>query len=100
MAAKSIFKEKNKPNAIICDSNILMVGMLEQLKEMNINVSKDVKIMSFGNNPLLKIFTPYISFISQPISEIGKTSFYLFVEKIQNKNDFQNKSKMFKAKLI
>ena len=100
LAAKSIFKEKGKPNAIICDSHILMIGLLTQLKKMDIQVPKDVKIISFSNNPLLKIFTPYISFISQPITEIGKTSFDLLVNKIQDENKIQNENKMFKAKLI
>ena len=98
-AAKTIFKEKKRPNAIICDSNILMVGILAQLKEMNIDVPKDVKIISFGNNPILNVIAPYISSITQPISEIGKASFDLLIKKIQN-DDAQNENKIFKAKLI
>ncbi len=98
LTAKAIFNGNNRPNAIICDSNILMVGMLAQLKEMNIDIPKDVKIISFGNNPILNEIAPYILSITQPISEIGKASFELLIKKIQG-DDIQNENQIFKAKI-
>ena len=99
LAAKKLFNNKIKPNAIICDSHLIMIGVVSQLNKMNISVPKDVKIISFGNNPSLSEIIPNISYIIQPIEEIAKASFDLITEKIKQPDQTQNNKIVFKSML-
>jgi LacI family transcriptional regulator len=99
LAAKTIFSKNPIPNAIICDSQLMMIGIISQLKEMNISVPEDVKIISFGNNPSLSALTPEITYIVQPVTEIAKASFDLITEIIEKPDQTQNKKIIFKATL-
>lgn len=100
LAARKLFKDGQKPNAIICDSQLMMVGVLSQLKKMKIPVPEEVKIISFGNNRALRVVTPEISYITQPIEKIAKASFELLTHKIQQPNHNNNENQKFKAKII
>ena len=99
LAAKTLFSDNSRPNAIICDSHLIMIGIISQLKEMNISVPEDVKIISFGNNPSLSALTPEITYIVQPVTEIAKASFDLITEKIKQPDQTQNDKIVFKAML-
>jgi LacI family transcriptional regulator len=99
LAAKILFSGDSRPNAIICDSHLIMIGFISQLKEMNISVPEDVKIISFGNNPSLSALTPEITYIVQPVTKIAKASFDLITEKIKQPDQTQNNKIVFKAML-
>jgi len=99
-AAKSIFTEKTIPDAIICDSYMLMLGVVLQLKEMDISVPNDVKIICFGNNPSLEVITPSVSSIVQPITELAEASFNLLMKRIEEPDNKQFEQQIFSAKLI
>ena len=98
--AKKIFSKKIKPDAIICDSDVLMTGILFQLKEMQIKVPEDVKIVSFGDNPVLNILTPNVSSIIQPMNEIANASYELLKNAISEKENIQPIKQIFNANLI
>ncbi len=100
LAATNIFEENQKPNAIICDSHLIMIGLISQLKKMNISMPEDVKIISFGNNAALNAITPEISYIIQPIEKIARASFELLIQKIHQPDHLINENKIFKAKII
>ena len=99
-AAQSIFSDKIVPDAIICDSYILMLGVVLQLKEMGISISQDIKIICFGNNPSLEVITPNVSSIVQPITELAEGSFNLLMNRINNPENKQFEQQVYSAKLI
>jgi len=99
LAAKTIFSTDPRPNAIICDSHLIMIGVISQLKEMNILIPEDVSIISFGNNPSLSTLTPEVTYIVQPVTAIAKASFDLLTEKINEPDQTKNEKIIFKATL-
>ncbi len=99
LAAKRLFENKIQPNAIICDSHLMVIGVFSQLKEMKISVPDDVSIISFGNNPSLSALTPEITYIVQPVTEIAIASFDLLIEKIKQPDQSSNDKIIFKAML-
>lgn len=99
-ATKSIFTKKTIPDAIICDSYMLMLGVVLQLKEMGILVPDEVKIICFANNPSLEVITPNVSSIVQPIEELAEASFNLLMKRIENPDNEQFEQQIFSAKLI
>ena len=98
-AAKSIFAKRIVPDAIICDSYMLMLGVVLQLKKMNILIPDDVRIVCFANNPSLEVITPSVSSIVQPITELAEASFNLLMDRIKNPENEQFEQRIFSAKL-
>ncbi len=98
--AVKIFSNKIKPDAIICDSDIMMMGIIFQLKEMNIKVPEEIKLVSFGDNPVLNLLTPNVSSIIQPMTEIAEASYRLLKNAIDEKENTRPINQIFNANLI
>jgi DNA-binding LacI/PurR family transcriptional regulator len=94
-------KEANRPDGILVVSDRLAIGVLIALRELNISVPDEVKIVSFNNEPICSVVSPTISSISQPLEEIGRLSVELLLEQIENKTDNSvPRVEVLKTKLI
>jgi DNA-binding LacI/PurR family transcriptional regulator len=82
-----LMKEVNRPDGILVVSDRLAIGVLIALRELNISVPEEVKMVSFNNEPICTLISPTISSISQPLEEIGRLSVELLLEQIEHKND-------------
>ena len=82
-----LMKEVNRPDGILVVSDRLAIGVLIALRELNISVPDEVKMVSFNNEPICTLISPTISSISQPLEEIGRLSVELLLEQIENKTD-------------
>jgi DNA-binding LacI/PurR family transcriptional regulator len=68
-------------------SDRLAIGVLIALRELNISVPEELKIVSFNNEPICSLVSPTISSIAQPLEEIGRLSVELLLEQIEQKTD-------------
>jgi DNA-binding LacI/PurR family transcriptional regulator len=82
-----LMKEVNRPDGILVVSDRLAIGVLIALRELNISVPDEVKMVSFNNEPICTLISPTISSISQPLEEIGRLSVELLLEQIEHKTD-------------
>jgi len=82
-----LMKEVNRPDGILVVSDRLAIGVLIALRELNISVPDEVKMVSFNNEPICSLISPTISSISQPLEEIGRLSVELLLEQIEHKTD-------------
>jgi DNA-binding LacI/PurR family transcriptional regulator len=80
-------KEVNRPDGILVVSDRLAIGVLIALRELNISVPEELKIVSFNNEPICSLVSPTISSIAQPLEEIGRLSVELLLEQIEQKTD-------------
>jgi DNA-binding LacI/PurR family transcriptional regulator len=96
-----LMKEVNRPDGILVVSDRLAIGVLIALRELNISVPDEVKMVSFNNEPICSLISPTISSISQPLEEIGRLSVELLLEQIENKSDNSvSRVEVLKTKLI
>jgi DNA-binding LacI/PurR family transcriptional regulator len=71
------------------------------LRELNISVPDEVKMVSFNNEPICSLVSPTISSIAQPLEEIGRLSVELLLEQIEQKSDIPTpRVEVLKTKLI
>ena len=63
------------------------VRLNKVLRELNISVPEELKIVSFNNEPICSLVSPTISSIAQPLEEIGRLSVELLLEQIEQKTD-------------
>jgi len=69
----------NRPDGILVVSDRLAIGVLIALRELNISVPEELKIVSFNNEPICSLVSPTISSIAQPLEEIGRLSVELLL---------------------
>ena len=86
-AAKKLFEsvdESNQPTAIYAGSDILAVGVLKYLREINKQIPDDVELIGFDNIELTSLISPTLSTIAQDRSEIGKVAAQVLIKMIEN----------------
>lgn len=83
-AAKLLFS-KNDIDGIFSGNEPITVGILKFIKELNIKVPEEVKIVSFDEPRLTSDINYPITLIKQPRYEIGKIAAEILIERIKEK---------------
>jgi len=74
---------KNRPDAVYVASDFAALGALQVLKEKDIKVPEDIKLVGFGNEPFTSLVTPSITSVSQHSEQIGKLAAETFLGYIE-----------------
>jgi LacI family transcriptional regulator len=73
-----------RPTGIIASNNKLLLGVLQAVEERDISIPKDLSVLGFDDYLWNMHFNPRLTAIAQPTGEIGRTSFELLHQLIQN----------------
>jgi LacI family transcriptional regulator len=84
-AIDSLFKGKNKPDAIFTAGDRLTTTTLAVLKRTRKKDAAFIGFTGFTNSNLADLFTPSLTVIKQPAFEIGQTATELLVQMIESK---------------
>jgi LacI family transcriptional regulator, galactose operon repressor len=76
---------KNGADAILFTNSQLGVLGLECLKELRVNISNSMSIISFDDSIAYELFSPTISAIRQPIEQMSKEALRILIDIIENK---------------
>ncbi|MDQ3290281.1 MAG: LacI family transcriptional regulator [Bacteroidota bacterium] len=74
----------NRVDAIIFATYSLAVNGLKYLNELKLKVPADVAIVSFGQAEVFDLYYCPITYLHQPISDLGKTAVELLIKKLKN----------------
>ena len=66
---------KNTPTAIFSMSDEIMCGVLKAIHTLNLQIPKDIQLLTISNGFLPTLFTPDISFVKTSGYDLGKLSF-------------------------
>lgn len=75
-----------KPDALLFATNALSISGLYAIKKYNLKVPEDVAIIGFDGNEAFDFYYPPITYIEQPIEEMGKESVRVLLEQIHGSN--------------
>lgn len=89
LAAEKYLKIKNKPSAVFATNDSMAIGFMIKLKEVGIEIPKDVAICGFDDIPISKYFSPKLTTVHVPISEIGFSAASVIFQSLNN-FDFKN----------
>lgn len=81
---KKILAMKNRPSAIFVCNNLMTLGCLKALREANLELSKDISLISFDNIPILDTLGINLSHINGPTRELGEIGMNLLIESLNN----------------
>jgi len=81
-----LFKGAHKPTAIFIANSIMALGTLKALRELGLQVPKDVAITSFDNLDFTSATNPPLTTLKSIESEIGKAAAKLLLKKIETQD--------------
>lgn len=74
---------KNRPDAVYVASDYAALGALQILKEKDIKVPEEIKLVGFGNEPFTSLVTPSITSVSQHSEQIGRLAAQTFLSYVE-----------------
>jgi len=83
---KKILNSKLKPTAIFSCNNLMTLGVLKALKELNLKTPNDISLIGFDDIEILDILGLGISAVSRPTFDMGKMAMEILIQQF-NKND-------------
>ncbi len=83
-SVKSMSNNSSLPSAIICANDIVAMGALKALNELNISVPNDISVLGFDNVEESSYTNPSLTTIDVPKIELGKVSIKILLDRIHN----------------
>ncbi len=84
---KQLLKDHPDVEGIFAITDMVAVGAITYLNEMNIKIPEQIKVIGFSNWFMGQVITPKLSTIDQPGYEMGVQSFNLLFEEMQHKSE-------------
>jgi LacI family transcriptional regulator len=82
-ALSKLFSSHNRPQALFTANNASTIWVLEALREMKMEIGKDVALVGFDDVNFYTLVTPPISTVRQPAAELGSISARLLLQRIK-----------------
>lgn len=97
--AKKFIESKKEFDGIICASDEIAIGAINELRENSLSVPKDVSVIGFNNNYISSIFYPKITTVNQPSYDMGSVAMRMLI-KILNKKELEQEHYVLDYELI
>lgn len=78
----NLFTSRNRPDAIFTANSASTIWTIGALKELNIEIAKDVALVAFDDVNFYTLITPSITAVRQPAAELGNVSARLLLQRI------------------
>jgi DNA-binding LacI/PurR family transcriptional regulator len=75
--------------AIFAVNDPVAIGAMKRLKELKIEIPKQIGIVGFSNNPITELVSPQLSTLEQPAFEMGRKAAEILIDQIEEKNGSQ-----------
>ena len=83
-AGRRLLGLSTPPTAILASNNKLLLGVLQAVEEKNLSIPKDLSVLGFDDYLWNTHFSPGLTAVAQLTGEMGKRSFELLQQLIQN----------------
>ncbi|MGW7491682.1 LacI family DNA-binding transcriptional regulator [Streptomyces sp. NPDC054786] len=81
-ATRHLLAAPEPPTAIITANNAMTIGALRALRELGLDVPRDIALACFDDFSWADLFTPRLTAIAQPSKEIGAAAVRLLLERL------------------
>ncbi|MBE0687723.1 MAG: LacI family DNA-binding transcriptional regulator [Anaerolineaceae bacterium] len=83
-AMRALCSLENKPDALFINNNILALGALLEMTELNLECVNDLGIVAFDDHPWAAVSNPPLTVVRQPTQKIGQYSAEMIMALINN----------------
>jgi LacI family transcriptional regulator len=91
---------ENRPTALFSFNSLMTIGAIKAIHSMNFSIPKDISLVGFDEIPGHGIFTPSVTYVLQPIEELGRNATKILLEKIEHPTSGKKHRLFLKPKLI
>ena len=81
-----LFSSPDRPDALFTTNNACTIAVIKILKQLNIEVPRDVALIGFDDVDFYTLLTPPVTTIRQPAAELGSISTRLLLQRIAHKS--------------
>ncbi|MBV9229722.1 MAG: LacI family DNA-binding transcriptional regulator [Chloroflexi bacterium] len=85
-AARSVLEHADPPSAIVCDSDVLAVGVYKAAKDLRRSIPQDLSVASFDDSVIARILDPELTTVAIPASAIGEQAFQLLLAVLEEED--------------
>jgi LacI family transcriptional regulator, repressor for deo operon, udp, cdd, tsx, nupC, and nupG len=82
-AARQVLACADPPSAIICDSDVLAVGVYKAAKDLGRAIPQDVSVASFDDSVIARILDPELTTVAIPARAVGEQAFLLLLRVLE-----------------
>jgi LacI family transcriptional regulator len=84
---KQYFAKEQKPDAVFCMSDEILIGVMKSLHEMKIDIPAQAGVLSLSDGFLPTIYTPEITYIETSGYKLGKLAFTRMLQCMDGKTE-------------
>ncbi|NUQ29107.1 MAG: LacI family DNA-binding transcriptional regulator [Acidobacteriaceae bacterium] len=77
-----LLSARNRPDAIFTANNASTIWVIEALKELNIQMGKEIGLVGFDDVDFFTLITPSVTAVRQPAAELGNVATRLLLQRI------------------
>jgi LacI family transcriptional regulator len=99
VAIDALLRAEPPVDAIIFATYSLAINGLKYINELGLKVPDDLAIVSFGQADAFDLYYCPITYLRQPMADLGKTAVHLLVNKLKNSEE-ELKQVVMEAKLV
>jgi DNA-binding LacI/PurR family transcriptional regulator len=81
-SALRLLQRPDRPTAIFTGNNLLTVGTLRALYELNLRIGEDIALGTFDEMSLMTLLLPDLNVVAQPTYEIGSVATEMLLKRI------------------
>lgn len=74
------------PDALVCANDLIAVGALGALRERNVTVPDQVRVVGLDNTPLASAISPGLTTVQQPTDQMGREALRLLTQRSEDHN--------------
>lgn len=82
-AARRLLTCSEPPSAILCDSDVLAVGVYKAARALHRSIPTDLSVIGFDNSMIATILEPELTTVAVPAMDIGKQAFLQLISLIE-----------------
>ena len=83
---RTLLEKTRDFTAVFCFNDIAAIGAIRALKEAGLNVPADVSVMGFDDILTAAFYTPSLTTIRQPLTEMGRRGAQVLLERIADRD--------------
>ena len=83
-AAKKILKMEKPPRSVLCANSVIAFGMMQELRNQNVKVPKDIAVMTFDRYPFSDFTEPRVTSVDMNMYEIGEEAGSILIKNLSH----------------
>lgn len=87
LATRKLLGLNNRPRAIFTTSDLLAFGVMDALRDAELNVPHDVAVMGFDNIRMSSLMVPRLSTVAKPLHKMGLSGARLLLDVIESRKN-------------